>query len=262
MRGAFRKAWALLTVMYAYMIEYRAELLLWALANSLPFILMGVWMKAGATGVFDLGPEGFARYFLWVFVVRQVTAVWVIWDFEYDVLHGRLSPRLLQPIDPVWRYVAAHLAERVARLPFAFALVGLFFLLYSEAWATPALENAAAAVVLVLLAFVLRFAIQYTFAMATFWVERANAIESIWNLLFLFLSGYIAPLTLFPDVVREVALYTPLPYLVYVPVAVLLGLEVDVGQALLVMAAWTAGALLLNRVAWHLGLKRYSAMGA
>ncbi len=36
----------LTSVYYAYMVEYRAELILWVLAGSLPFILMGVWIQA------------------------------------------------------------------------------------------------------------------------------------------------------------------------------------------------------------------------
>ena len=42
----------LLVTYYAYMLEYRAELLLWVLSGALPFILMGVWMQAAQTGSF------------------------------------------------------------------------------------------------------------------------------------------------------------------------------------------------------------------
>ena len=34
------------SVYYAYMVEYRAELLLWVLSGSLPIILMCIWMEA------------------------------------------------------------------------------------------------------------------------------------------------------------------------------------------------------------------------
>ena len=43
----------LLATQYAYMTEYRAELILWALSVSLSFILMGVWHEA--SGRADLG---------------------------------------------------------------------------------------------------------------------------------------------------------------------------------------------------------------
>jgi ABC-2 type transport system permease protein len=133
MKQFVRKATTLLQVYYAYMLEYRAELLFWVLSGSLPIILMGLWMEAAQGGQFGLSPVEFARYFLAVFVIRQVTIVWVIWEFEKEVIEGRLSSQLLQPIDPVWRHVASHLAERLARLPFSIALIVLFFGLYPVA---------------------------------------------------------------------------------------------------------------------------------
>jgi ABC-type uncharacterized transport system permease subunit len=70
------------------MLEYRAELFLWALSGALPFILMGVWMQAAETGQFGLKSIDFARYFLVAFIVRQINVVWVIWEFEREVVQG------------------------------------------------------------------------------------------------------------------------------------------------------------------------------
>jgi ABC-2 type transport system permease protein len=121
------------------MLEYRAELFLWALSGTLPFILMGVWMQAAETGQFALKSIDFARYFLAAFIVRQINVVWVIWEFEKQVVQGTLSNRLLQPLDPVWHHFASHVSERFARLPFVCGLVLLFFALYPQAFWLPSL---------------------------------------------------------------------------------------------------------------------------
>lgn len=251
-----------LSVYYAYMVEYRAELLLWVLANSLPIIMMGVWTQASQTGQFDFGPLDFARYFISVFIVRQFTIVWVIWDFEREVVEGRLSPRLLQPIDPVWHHVAGHLSERVARLPFTFVLVGLFFLLYPQAFWVPSFGQLFLAVGAVAIAFTLRFIMQYTFAMCAFWTERATAIEQFWYLFYLFLSGMVAPLDLFPEGVQAIVQWTPFPYLIYFPASLLMGRAVDIVQGFMVMLSWCLFWLIANRWLWRKGLKHYSGMGA
>ncbi|WP_318528505.1 hypothetical protein [Plectonema radiosum] len=57
MKKTIKKALTLLSVYYAYMIEYRAELILWVLAGSLPIILMGVWIQAAQNGKFGLTPS-------------------------------------------------------------------------------------------------------------------------------------------------------------------------------------------------------------
>lgn len=262
MSSVFRKARVLLVAYYAYMLEYRAELFLWALSGSLPLILMGVWIKAAQGGQFGLSPLDFTRYFLTVFIIRQFTVVWVIYEFEKDVVQGRLSPRLLQPLDPVWHHVTSHLSERLARLPFALVLVGLFFMLYPQAFWVPPIGNFLLFVVAVIFAFALRFVIQYTFALFAFWTERASAIENFWFLLYLFLSGMIAPLEMFPEPVREVVLWTPFPYLVHFPAALLIGLDEDVVRGFLVTLGWGLLFFVLNRWLWRRGLKQYSGMGA
>lgn len=262
MNQVFKKAKIFLSVYYAHMLEYRAELFLWALSNSLPLIMMGVWLKASGSGTFDLQPTDFIRYFLAVFIIRQFITVWVIWDFEKEVVEGRLSPRLLQPIDPVWHHVAGHLSERLARLPFAFFLVGLFFLLYPQAIWLPSWQNILLFGLVLVLAFTLRFLMQYTFALFSFWTERASAIEQFSMLCYLFLSGIIAPLQVFPPLVREVALWTPFPYVVHFPAAILIGLPQDILRGILVMLAWIVLFFLCNRWLWRKGLKQYSGMGA
>lgn len=259
---AFKKAKALLIAYYAHMLEYRAELFLWALSGTLPLILMGVWNQAAQGGQFGLSPVDFVRYFLMVFLIRQTTAVWVIYEFETQVVEGKLSPLLLQPLDPVWHHVARHVSERFARLPFAIVLVGLFFALYPQAVWVPSLGNILLFGLAVLLAFTLRFLIQYTFALFAFWTERATAIENFWFLFYLFLSGMIAPLEMFPTSVRAVVLWTPFPYLIHFPAALLIGLPVDVVRGFLVMLGWSLLFFVWNRWLWRQGLKQYSGMGA
>lgn len=262
MSSFVRKAQVFLLAYYAYMVEYRAELFLWALSGSVPFILMGIWMEAAQGGRFGLSPVDFARYFIAAFLVRQFTIVWVIWEFEKEVVQGKLSPRLLQPLDPVWHHVAAHVSERFARLPFIVGLVILFFTLYPKALWFPGVGRILLFFVVVAIAFTLRFLIQYTFALFAFWTERASAIEQFWFLLYLFLSGIVAPLEVFPPAVREVVLWTPFPYLIHFPAALLVGLPVDLGRGLLAMFGWSLLFFVWNRWMWRQGLKQYSGMGA
>lgn len=261
-RSPLRKSITLLTVYYAYMVEYRAELLLWVLSGSLPMILLGVWTEAANQVQLQLSAIEFARYFLAVFVVRQLTLVWVIWEFEKEISQGKLSFALLQPIDPVWRHFASHLSERIARLPFTFALVVLFFLLYPEAFWLPSIPQSLLCLFVTAIAFAMRFLMQYTFAMAAFWVEKASAIEQTWFLFYIFLSGYIAPLETFPPLMREIALLTPFPYVIYFPAAIAIGLPVRLWEGLIVMTFWSMLFFFLNRYLWRKGLRHYSGMGA
>jgi len=262
LQHSWKIARTLISVYYAYMVEYRAELIFWVLSGSFPLIFLGLWDQAAQSTDVGFTPTEFARYFLAVFLARQFTVVWVIWDFEKEVVQGKLSPLLLQPIDPVWRHFFGHLAERLTRMPFIILLIGLFCLLYPDAIWIPTPYACFWGTLTLFLSFCLRFLIQYTFAMLSFWVERATAIQQFWFLFYTFLSGMIAPLELFPDPIREFALWTPFPYLVYFPASLLVGLPVDLRRGLVTIMLWGAIALTLNRVLWRKGLKKYSGMGA
>lgn len=262
MKWIFRKATTLLSTYYAHMLEYRAEIFLWALANSLPLILMGVWIQASQQSNFGLSPVDFARYFLAVFVLRQFTSIWVIWEFEREVVEGQLSFRLLQPLDPVWHHVARHLAEKMTRVPLTAVLIALFFWLYPQSFWIPSFNNVLVFAIALVVAFILRFLIQYTFAMFAFWTERASAIEQFWFLFYIFLSGLIAPLDVFPPLVREIVLWTPLPYFLYFPAALLVGFPINFLRGILIALGWTVVFFFINRWLWRRGLRQYSGMGA
>ena len=105
-RNPLRLARVLLGVQYAVMLEYRAEIALWALSGVLPFVMLGLWSQLAATdpgASGGLDPLQLSRYFLSAFIVRQFTVCWVVFSFEEDAMEGRLAPQLLQPLPPLWR---------------------------------------------------------------------------------------------------------------------------------------------------------------
>ena len=257
-----RVARALFTSQYALMLEYRAEIALWALSGVLPLIMLGVWSGSGAGADAGLSPLQLARYFLAAFVVRQFTIVWVIQAFEEDNLQGRLSPYLLQPLPPLWRYLAAHLAEQVTRLPFVVVILALVALVLPGTLWWPSPVSFLLAVVATHLVFLLRFLIQSLITMACFWSERAAALERLQMIPYLFLSGLVAPLETFPEGMRALAFATPFPWMIWFPARLLGGGQVDVAAGFGALLAWIALLLPLTLLLWKAGIRRYSAMGA
>jgi ABC-2 type transport system permease protein len=247
---------------YAYMMEYRAELLLWALSGSLPFILMGAWNQAASQGNFGMTALEFTRYFLAIYLARQLSVVWVIWDFEREIVEGKLAFKLLQPMDPVWHHVFSHASERFARMPFIMGIIAVFFLLYPAAFWVPSAGNLVLFSIAAGFAFALQFLIQYTLAMFAFWTEKASSIQECWYLVHLFFSGAIAPLEVYPAPIKNLAMWLPFPYILDFPASLLVGLEVDVVRGFGMMTIWFGVFLVINRVLWRQGIKQFSGMGA
>jgi viologen exporter family transport system permease protein len=115
-----------------------------------------------------------------------------------------------------------------------------------------------------ILAFLLRFLVDWTLAQAAFWTTRVGAINQVYFVLMLFLSGQIAPLSLFPRPVQILADILPFRWMIGFPVELLLGrlTPVQFLTGVGVQAAWIALALALLRVVWRAGIRIYSAVGA
>jgi ABC-2 type transport system permease protein len=261
-RAFLRKLKAIAGAGFASWSEYRAEIYLWALTGVMPLIMMGVWRQAAARHDVGMSPTELTRYFLAVFLIRQLTMVWVIWEFESQVVSGTLSAQLLQPLHPFWRFLVWHLTERVARMPIAIALFVLWLCVFPDAAWLPSLGDLGLTALGVVAAFLARFALQSAFAAVAFWSERASSLEQLWFIAYMALSGMIAPLDMFPPSARWFAELTPFPYMVYFPVKLFLGAPVDVLKGFTVLGVWGLIGFAAFRLLWRRGLRHYSAMGA
>tara|TARA_Y100001968_G_scaffold333927_1_gene401226 strand:+ start:15278 stop:16075 length:798 start_codon:yes stop_codon:yes gene_type:complete len=253
---------ALLTTQYANMLEYRVEIALWALSGILPFIMLSLWNQSDSGKAFGFNEISLSRYFLSAFLVRQFSVVWVVFSFEEDALLGRLSPYLLQPLHPLWRYVSAHLAEQITRLPFAIIIAFIFFLLNPNTFWIPSLSQVFLAWLATFLSFTIAFLLQSLIAAFCFWNEKASALERLLFVPYLFLSGLLAPIASFPESIQNIAIYTPFPYLINFPAKVLAGLSNNTFIGFSAQLIWIAILLPLVIIFWKAGVKHYSAMGA
>jgi ABC-2 type transport system permease protein len=250
----------------ATMFQYRASLVIWLIGQVLdPVIYLIVWStvsvaSGGAVGGYTTGD--FAAYFLVLMVVNNLTYTWIMWEYEYRVREGLLSAALLRPVHPIHADIAENLSSKAISSPFILltaVLLGLAFqpTFHFEGWAVVAFLPAGA------LAFVLRFLVEWTLAQAAFWTTRVSSLNQLYFVAMLFLSGQVAPLSLFPPAVQTLAALLPFRWMISFPVELLLGKltpqETAVGFA--AQAAWIVVAIVLLRVVWRAGVRVYSAVG-
>ncbi|MGH2457455.1 MAG: ABC transporter permease, partial [Chloroflexota bacterium] len=184
-------------------------------------------------------------------------------EFETRIRQGAFSPKLLRPIHPIHADVADNVTYKlvglVALIPAAIVLSVAFGATYQLT-----LGRALAFVPVILLAFVLRFAVEWTLSLAAFWTTRVGAINQAYNLAVIFLAGQMAPLSLFPAPVQTLASVLPYRWMVAFPVELILG-KVDRSEIWLGLAmqvGWVAVSLIVLNVVWRFAARRYSAVGA
>ncbi|MCL2012101.1 MAG: ABC-2 family transporter protein [Cystobacterineae bacterium] len=258
----------LLRVGFSENIAYRAEMLVWVLSTTMPFVMMAMWRSVaehfpmtGGMGQ-PLGPLQMTHYFLAVFVVRQVVSAWAAWEMNFEIRHGTLSMRLLKPLSPLFSYAISGLTGLPLRLVVALPVLLIFFLLGG-------LRAGAELRLLFLLPLALLggwlivlFANMAIGSLAVFSGSSIRMME-MWMAAFFVFSGYLFPLDLFPDWLAFVGDILPFRYQLGFPVQ-LLTLSLDMKEALLLLGKqwlWVMALGALTWVLWRRGLKRFEAFG-
>jgi ABC-2 type transport system permease protein len=252
---------------FAAMLQYRASLVIWLIGHVLePLVYLIVWSVVSGSGGSSVGgftAQDFAAYFIVLMLVNHVTYTWIMYEYEYRVRTGSLSFALLKPVHPIHSDIADNVSSKLTSLPGMLAVAVVLALIFHPAFHLK-LWALALAVPALFLAFLMRFLVEWTLALASFWTTRVSAINQMYFVAMLFLSGQVAPLSLFPFPVQAVAAVLPFRWMVGFPVELLLGRlrPADALAGLAVQALWLVMGFVLLRIAWRAGVRNYSAVGA
>ena len=256
------KIFTLLKVQYSNMLEYRVEIALWAVSGIIPFFMLNIWTNNNLNEAININNTMLSRYFLSAFFVRQFSVVWVVFSFEEDALLGKLSPYIIQPLNPFFRYFTQHIAEQITRFPFALIIAIFFFLFNPDSIWFPNLIFLFLSFISTFLSFLIQFLIQSIIACLCFWTEKASSIERLFFIPTLFLSGLLAPVASFPKYVKSWIYFTPFPYLIDFPANLLSGNKTNISGGFIMQILWILILFPLFTKLWYEGTKKYTAMGS
>lgn len=255
----------LFRVGFAGMVAYRAEMTIWILSATMPLIMLALWNAVAEGGpVAGFGQADIARYFVAALVVRQLTSVWLVWELNYEIRTGRLSPRLLKPMHPLIQNAVEMITAMPFRLMVLAPVVAVLIAWRPELLQAPSLLAFGLFWVSLAMAWFLNFLVQAAFASLSFWLDKTDALFGVWFAFYTLLSGYVAPLAFFPEWSEHILRLLPFRGMLAVPVELLGGFLTpraalfDLG----VQVAWILVMGLVVTFVWRRGLVRYGAFGA
>jgi ABC-2 type transport system permease protein len=252
---------------FAAMLQYRASLVIWIISHVLePLVYLIVWSVVSTSGGGQVGgysTRQFAAYFITLMLVNHVTYTWIMYEYEYRIRQGMLSFALLKPVHPIHADIADNVSSKLITMPIMLAVAAVLALIFKPQ-VTLNLWSIALMLPALGLAFLLRFLLEWSLALAAFWTTRVSALNQTYFVAVLFLSGQIAPLSLFPMPVQVAADILPFRWMIGFPVELFLGRlsPVQALQGLGVQAIWLGIALVLVRTLWRVAVRNYSAVGA
>ncbi len=248
-------------------IQYRASGMIWMIGSVLePLIYLVVWSTVAASKGGDVGgytASEFAAYYIILMLVNHLTFSWVMQVFQFRIQYGALSHELLRPVHPIHFDIADNIAFKIVQM--TVMLPALIFLTwYFEPEFNVTSSNLLLAIPVIVLAFIVRFLLEWTLALAAFWTTRIVAINNAYFAVLMFLSGRIAPIALLPLWLQSLAELLPFYYVVAFPVEIMTGrLDTDqVISGVAMLTLWLGAALLLIRFAWGRAVRNYSAVGS
>lgn len=276
--------WTIFRIALEERLVYRGDFALGTLMRFLPiitqiFLWWAVFETIGSGSVRDAQIVGYAfpdmvAYYLLTMLSRAFSSMPSLSSgIALQIRDGEIKKYLVQPVDFIGFLLITRIAHKtayysVAVLPFAF----VFYLCrgyFIDGW--PAPEITAAFVLSLLMGLMLGFFLETCIGLIGFWFLEVTSLLFIYMLMSFFLSGHMFPLDMLDANSENLAVrighllveWLPLKFLAYFPAAVFL--EKVQGAALvrglLLEAAWLVFFIVLSRVLFARGLKRYSGYG-
>ncbi len=269
LRSALRAAPTLLRIGFAESIAYRAELLIWVLSTTMPFINLALWSAVARSGpvVSESGrtfsAEDFTAYFLAIFIVRQLTGSWACWEMNFEVKSGKLAMRLLRPIHPLFGYVMENLSLIPMRLVVTAPVVVLMILVVGVKSVPTHPAQLAVVAIGFLGGWLMTVLVNLALGAMALYMESSLKLMDVWLAVYFVLSGYVVPVELFPSGLRQAIEFLPFRYQVGLPTELFIGMHTP-AQALPLLGLqwlWVGIFFVITMAVWRGGVRRFAAFG-
>ncbi len=263
----YRKIWR---VALADRMVYRADFLISTFLRFLPMLTtillwQAIYAGSGQSDLAGFSYREMIAYLLLTNISRMFSSMpGLAGGIARDIREGTLKRYLIQPLDLIGYLVAYRVAHKVTYILMSFLPYALLFYIcrsFFDGLPDPLTLLAFAASLV--MAFLIGFFFEASVGMVGFWFLEVTSLLYIVMTLNFFISGHMLPLDLLPQPWSGLLKALPFQYMAYFPAVVFLGKVRGwaLVWGLLAELAWTVAFIVLARLLYRAGLRRYSAFG-
>lgn len=225
------------------------------------YILLALYEHRDDVGGYDPSDAVTYAWFAQATLMSVYVFSWV--EVALRIRSGDIATDLARPLDPLRYWLAFDLGRAVYHLvfrgivPFVVGMLAFDVRLPESPatwlWLVPSL----------VLAVVVSFAFRFLYNLASFWLVDYRGVTLVATTIALLFSGFILPLSFFPDRLEAVARVLPFAAMVQIPVDVFLEKTTGAEAAGLVLlqAAWAFVLLGLARLVLGTAIRRVVVQG-
>ena len=268
------KYFSILRINWVHALEYRGNALigLFAILSGL-FIEYQIWAlifesnnqspvsMSGTSEKFS-----FNRLIVFIFlsiIVGQLKSSWMTSSqMILEIRQGLINKYLIRPISYFWYNFMMFIGVNSLYYIVYMLLIVIFILLFPNMIFTT-FSSMIGFIVCLILSIYLSYCIYFIMACFAFWFGEVRSIVTAYNLGMLMISGQYIPIRLFPENVLSVIQWTPIPFLVDLPVSIATGLIVGYEwfDLFLYGLLWCFILTIISFMIYQLGIKDYEAFG-
>ena len=270
--------WAIFQINFHEKLVYRGDFMLGTLMRFLPILtqifLWSAIFAAKANGgsenaeIVGYTYNNIVAYYLLSTISRAFSSMpGLASGIALQIREGEIKKYLVQPLDLVSFFLLNRIAHKLTYYIVAIVPFAIVFVLcrgYFSGW--PPTNVIVVYCLSLVLSFMLGFFMEATIGMIGFWFLEVRSLLFVYMLFTFFLSGHMFPLDMLNELGgpwETIVKSLPLMYLAYFPAAVFLqkitGMELFWGMV--VQVAWVLFFIIASRLAFHYGVKQYSAYG-
>ena len=214
----------------------------------------------------NMGQFTFNELIVFIFlsiIVGQLKSSWITSSqMILEIRQGLINKYLIRPVSYFWYHFMMFIGVNSLYIIVYTILLMTIVFIYPDML----FQNSASIIgfiISLLLSIYISYCIYFIMVCFSFWFGEVRSIVVAYNLGMLMISGQYIPIRLFPEQILNIIKWTPIPYLVDLPVSVATGLTsysnwiYDVGVAFI----WCIILTIISSLIYALGIKGDEAYG-
>lgn len=243
---------------------YRLNFILWRLRMIISsLITLYLWLA-----VFDskasfgqYSKTEMMSYLLYTGFVMTIVASTRTSNLAYEIQSGGIMNLLLKPLSILGYYGATDLVDKL--MNGFFGIIEFILIVYFLHIQLIPPQALGFFFIFLICAICISFCINLLLSFIGFWTPEVWAPRFLFMMIVFFVSGTYFPLDLLPPMIYRLFLFTPFPYLYYLPAKTLIsGVQTAyIAQQLACAIAWSGILFLCTKAVWNKGIKEFSFWG-
>jgi ABC-2 type transport system permease protein len=244
---------------------YRLAAVMWIINGSIiPLMMMGIWLNIRQANDLPMTNSEVITYYLFSIVVVRLTQSWIAERLGNQIHDGDLSGFLVRPIGYWIAGFSIDMGLKMLRMVTLIPFIVIFGLLFSDQIKLDlSFTSLNAFIIAITIGFLLNFVMQNVIGLTAFWLEHAYGATTMYQAVSWLFNGSLIPAPFMPPLILNIALFTPLWYLVGFPISILMGSVAgdQILKGFQISLIWLVLLLTLWWWVYQRGVKSFTAVG-